>query len=83
VRASLFGLFHVDSRLHAVCLGFIGGGDTAGMLGDEGDNADGTAPQFWALLLLDRSEVRVQVKEEPLHGGSRTFRELWEEAHGK
>jgi hypothetical protein len=44
---------------------------------------DWTAPQFRALLLLDRSEVRVQVKEQPLHGGSRTFREWREEAHGK
>ena len=38
--------------------------------------------QFRALLLLDRGEVGVQVKEEPLHGGSRTFRECWQESHG-
>jgi len=30
VRAPLLGLFHVDARLDAVCLGFVRGGDTAG-----------------------------------------------------
>ena len=36
VRAPLLGLFHVDARLDAVSLGFIRGGDTASVLGDEG-----------------------------------------------
>ena len=41
----------------------------------------GRPAQLRALLLLDRGEVGVQVKEEPLHGGSRTFRECWQESH--
>jgi hypothetical protein len=30
-------------------------------------------------LLLDRSEVRVQVKEEPLHAGLRSLKKTWAE----
>jgi hypothetical protein len=65
--AHLLGVFHPSPCANAKRLRFIAGGNAAGRVGDHGYNRDGFLAQLRPRFLLNGSEVRVQIEEEPLH----------------
>jgi hypothetical protein len=59
---------HRRAGFHAEGFGFVAGGDAAGGFGHHRHNADRATAQAWIILLLHRSEVRVEVDEKAAQG---------------
>ncbi len=70
VGAHAFGVGNDGAGPDAEGLGLVAGGDADGCVGHHGDDADWTAAQLGAHLLLDRGEIGVQIDEEPVHHGT-------------
>jgi len=64
--AQAFGVGDDRTGFNAEGFGLVAGGDADGGIGHHGNDADGTAAQLGADLLLDRCEVGVEIDEEPV-----------------
>jgi hypothetical protein len=65
VRTENFSVFDRSACFDAVSLGLIAGGQAAGGIGVDGDDADGAAAKLRMVLLLDGSEVGIEIKKKP------------------
>src|SRR5208283_944704 len=77
VRTQDFCIGNRGSRFHAVSLRLITRSKAAGGIGIDGNDSDRAAAQFGNVLLLHRSEIGVEVEEEPIDYGKLAFGVGW------